>query len=75
MTDSILCIAAALGLGAALTVAILDHAERDDAVRAAHVECRVDLAAERIVADVCMVVVEDCKALVEDMACTCWRPE
>lgn len=75
MIDAILTTTAALGLAAALTVALLDHAERDDAVRAAHVECRVDLAEERIVADVCMVVVEDCRALIEDMACTCWRPE
>lgn len=74
MTDIILTTTAALGLGAALTVAILDHAERDDAHRAAYVDCRVDLAMERLVADVCMATVEDCRAFVEDNACTCWRP-
>lgn len=74
MIDAALTLIAALGLGACMTVVILDHTDRDDAVRAAHVDCRVDLATERLVADVCMATVEDCRALVEDFACTCWRP-
>lgn len=75
MTDTILTIVGAIGLGACLVAATLDHARRDDDVRADLTECRYELALEREVADTCMAVVEECRAVVEGHACACWRPE
>ena len=66
---------AAFILMVALFAAMLDHAWRDDAVRESHADCRAELAVERIVSDTCMAVVEDCRDLIEEHACACWRPE
>lgn len=74
MTDATLVLIASLGLTVCMTEVILDHTRRDDERSAAYVDCRVALHGERLVADACMATVEDCRALVEDFACTCWRP-
>ena len=73
MTDTILAYLAALGLGVCLTVAVLDHTRANDARKADLAACRADLAIEGEVANACMAVVEQCRALVEGHACSCWR--
>lgn len=74
MTDNILTIIAAIGLGLALAAGMLAHTKNDDAKRLDLAECRASLAIESEVADVCMSVVEQCRALVEGHACSCWEP-
>lgn len=75
MTDSTLTIIAAIGLSAALVAGMTAHTRADDAKRGELAGCRADLAVESEVADVCMSVVEQCRALVEGHACSCWRAE
>lgn len=72
--DSTLTIIAAIGLGLALATGMLAHTKNDDRVRGELVGCRGDLAVEGEVADACMSVVEQCRALVEGHACACWEP-
>lgn len=71
--DAKLVTIAAIGLGLALAAGMLAHTKNDDAKRADLAGCRADLAVESEVADVCMAVVEQCRALVEGHACSCWR--
>ena len=71
--DAKLVTIAAIGLGLALVAAMIAHTRADDAKRLDLAECRASLAIESEVADVCMSVVEQCRALVEGHACSCWR--
>ena len=71
--DSTLTAIAAIGLGLALVAAMIAHTRADDAKRGDLAGCRADLAVESEVADACMSVVEQCRALVEGHACSCWR--
>lgn len=73
MTDSTLTIIAAIGLAAALVAGMTAHTRADDRVRGELAGCRADLAVEGEVADACMSVVEQCRAVVEGHACSCWR--
>lgn len=75
MNDNALTIIAAIGLGLALVAGMTAHTKHDDAKRSELAGCRVDLAVESEVADTCMSVVEQCRALVEGHACSCWRAE
>lgn len=71
--DDALCYLTAVCLAVALAVAgseMLDHLQARDA---AHADCRAELYAERAVSDLCMSVVEQCRAIVEGHACSCWR--
>ena len=71
--DSTLTTLAAIGLGLALAAGMVAHTRNDDRVRGELAGCRADLAIEGEVADACMSVVEQCRALVEGHACSCWR--
>lgn len=71
--DAKLVTIAAIGLGLALVAAMIAHTRADDAKRLDLAECRASLAIESEVADACMAVVEQCRALVEGHACSCWR--
>ena len=71
--DAKLVTIAAIGLGLALIAAMIAHTRADDAKRLDLAECRASLAIESEVADACMSVVEQCRALVEGHACSCWR--
>lgn len=73
MIDRITIITALL-LGLALVAAMIAHTRADDAKRLDLAECRASLAIESEVADACMSVVEQCRALVEGHACSCWEP-
>ena len=74
MIDRITIITALL-LGLALIAAMIAHTRADDAKRGELAGCHADLAVESEVADACMSVVEQCRALVEGHACSCWRAE
>lgn len=58
---------------AALAAGMVAHTRADDARKADLAACRADLAIEGEVADACMSVVGQCRALVEGHACSCWR--
>ena len=73
--DAKLVTIAAIGLSLALVAGMVAHTRADDAKRSELAGCRADLAVESEVADVCMGVVEQCRALVEGHACSCWRAE
>ena len=75
MTDTILVCMAALGFGVCLTVAILDHTDRDDAARAHLVECVDGWGESAELNRACLAVADECRALVLGGACSCWMPD
>lgn len=64
----------ALLLCLALIAGMVAHTRADDRARGELAGCREGLAVEGEVADACMAVVEQCRAVVEGHACSCWRP-
>lgn len=71
--DSTITTLAIIGLGLALAAGMVAHTRADDRVRGELARCHEGLAIEGEVADACMAVVEQCRALVEGHACNCWR--
>ena len=73
MTDTILAYLAALGLGVCLTVAVLDHTRADDRRGADLADCVDGWEESAALNATCLAVADECRALVEGHACSCWR--
>ena len=71
--DSTLTIIAATGLGLALAAGVVAHTRADDARREDLAACVDGWEESAALNAMCLAVADECRALVEGHACSCWR--